>query len=123
MKRWILLALLLSCARQPEPDGVTPPPDLRNAEVTIVITNQHWLDINVFLLRGSHRRRLGTAASLSSKVFSVPWSLIGGSTIRLGADPIGERTGMATEFLSVRPSSIVEWTISSGLRQSSVSVF
>lgn len=123
IRRTLVLMLLFACARPPEPGENALPPDLRNAEITVVIKNQHWLDVNVYLMLGSSRHRLGTAGSLATKVFSVPWYRIGGSTIRLQADPIGDRTSLSTEFLTVRPGSVVEWAIGSGLRQSTVSVY
>jgi hypothetical protein len=122
--RWLMLplVLLLACARQPEPSDNAPSSDLTTAEITVVVKNQHWLDLNVYLIRGTYQKRLGIAGSSSTKVFSVSWSEVGGSAVRLGADPIGDRTGLSTELLAVRPSSVVEWTIGSGLRQSNVSV-
>ena len=122
--RWIAIALILAaCAAPPKTAGDEPSPGLQNAEITVIVTNQHWLDINVYLVRGTHLERLGTAGSQASKVFSISWSRVAGSTIRLAADPIGERTSVSTETLAIRPSSVVEWTIGSGLRQSSVSIY
>lgn len=125
MQRWLVVSLvfLLACARQPEPSDDAPSPDLTTGEITIVVRNQHWLDINVYLIRGTYRKRLGIAGAASTKVFSVSWFEVGGSGIRLGADPIGDRTSLSTELLAVRPSSVVEWSIGSGLRQSNVSVY
>lgn len=117
------LMFVVACARQPEPSDDAPSPDLTTAEITIVVKNQHWLDLNVYLLRGTYHKRLGIAGSSSTKVFSVSWSEVGASAIRLGADPIGDRATLSTELLAVRPSSVVEWTIGSGLRQSNVSVY
>ena len=122
--RWIVITLILvACAAPPEPAGDAPSPGLQNAEITVVVNNQHWLDINVYLVRGTQLERLGTAGSQASKVFSISWSRVAGSTIRLAADPIGDRTSISTDLLAIRPSSVVEWTIGSGLRQSSVSVY
>ena len=61
---------------------------------------------------------------LSDRIISLPWRRVEGSgTIRLGADPIGQLRGVTTEMILVRPSSVVEWTIESGLRASFVSVY
>jgi hypothetical protein len=98
--------------------------DLRNAEVTIMIHNHHWLDLNIYLVRGPVTERLATATGLTTKVISLPWRRVeGAGTIRLGADPIGQNRGVVTETIVVRPSSVVEWTIESGLRGFFVSVF
>lgn len=99
-------------------------PDFRNAEVTIMVRNQHWLDLNIYLVRGTSSERLATAGGLSTKVITLPWRRVGGAgTLRLGADPIGQDRGIVSEMIQVRPSSVVEWTIGSDLRNSYVSVF
>jgi hypothetical protein len=123
--RWAIpLILLVACARQPLPEGDAPPPDIRNAEITIIVKNQHWLDINIYLMRGTLSERLGMASGPSDKVFTVPWTKVGGSgQIRLRADPVGQGRGHLTEFFMVRPGSVVEWTIGSGLRYSNIAVY
>jgi hypothetical protein len=111
-------------AANPADSVSTNSPDLRNAEVTILIRNRHWLDVNIYLIRGRVSERLATAAGLSEKVISLPWRRVeGASIIRLGADPIGQNRGIITETIQVRPSSVVDWTIESGLRGFHVSVF
>jgi hypothetical protein len=129
----LLVAILglTGCAARSAPNGGNAPDsaasagdDLRNAEVTILIRNHHWLDLNIYLIRGSVSEQLGTAGGLSERVISLPWRRVaGGGTIRLGADPIGQSRGVTTETIVVRPSSVVEWTIESGLRGSHVSVY
>lgn len=99
-------------------------PDFRNAEITILVRNRHWLDLNIYLVHGRVTERLATAAGLSDKVISLPWRRVDGAgTIRLGADPIGQNRGVVTEMIQVRRSAVVEWTIESGLRGFHVSVF
>jgi hypothetical protein len=124
IRRAGIALLLVACGRQPQPSPDATPPDVRNAEITVVVKNQHWLDINVYLLRGTASDRLATVTGASEKVVSVPWTRIGGSgQLRLRADPIGQSGELYTEVISVRPGSVVEWTIGSGLRQSNVGVY
>ena len=127
----VLLVGLDSCAlSRSRPESETTDsvpadgPDFRNAEVTIMVRNQHWLDLNIYLVRGTSTERLATAGGLSTKVITLPWQRLGGAgTLRLGADPIGQDRGIVSEMVQVRPSSVVEWTIESDLRNSYVSVF
>ncbi len=124
IRRFAPVLFLLACGRQPSPDTEAPPPDIRNAEITVVVKNQHWLDLNVYIIRGTLSERLGTARGPADQVFSVPWSRVGGSGhIRLRADPVGQGGNLVTDFFTVRPGAVVEWTIGSGLRQSGISVF
>lgn len=129
----LLLAILggSGCLNRPAPGAVNQADsipdresDLRNAEVTILVRNRHWLDVNIYLIRGTVSERLGTAVGLSDRVISLPWRRVeGGGTMRLAADPIGQNRGVITETILVRPSSVVEWTIESGLRGFHVAVF
>lgn len=129
----LLLAILggSGCVNRPAPAAVNAAdsipdrgPDLRNAEVTILVRNRHWLDLNIYLIRGTVSERLGTAGGLSDRVISLPWRRVAaGGTMRLAADPIGQNRGVITETILVRPSSVVEWTIESGLRGFHLSVF
>lgn len=125
----LFLTLVAACARKPA--ATNPSPDsapaaeenLSNAEITVVIDNHNLLDMTVYLIRGNHPERLGTAPSLSTRIFSLPWRRVEGrGEIRLAADPIGQNGTIRTEFLVVRPGSVVQWTIENVLSQSSVSV-
>ncbi len=107
----------------PGPDSVTVQEELTNAEVTIVIVNHNLLDMTIYLIRGGNRERLGIAQGLSTRVFSLPWRRVEGrGEIRLAGDPIGQNNTIRTEYLIVRPGSIVEWAIENVLTQSAVSV-
>jgi hypothetical protein len=124
-----MLLLAAGCAGRragdsaPGPDSTAVGTDLTNAEITIVINNHHLLDMTIYLFRGNHPERLGTAPGLSSKIFSLPWRRVEArGEVRLGADPLGQNGRITTDFLIVRPGSVVEWTIENVLTQSSVSV-
>jgi len=119
----LLLLLAVACRGRPEPSTDAPPPDCRNAEITIRVDNQHWLDINVYIIRTTLPDRIGTVTSQSSRVFVVPWAKVGNGQFRLAGDPVGQNRGLVTESIVVRPSSVVECEITSGMRQSNVAVY
>ncbi|HYN81450.1 MAG TPA: hypothetical protein VES88_08110 [Gemmatimonadaceae bacterium] len=61
-----------------------------SAPTTIRVENQATLDMNIYVIRGSERIRLGTANGLNTSVFTIPRHVIFGATpLRFLADPIG----------------------------------
>src|SRR2546429_1476475 len=60
------------------------------AEVAVSVDNQNFLDMNVFLIRGGQRIRLGTVPGLSSRILMVRPDLIGyGTELQFELHPIG----------------------------------
>jgi hypothetical protein len=123
---WLVpLALILVRCRHKEEDGtVAPEADRPRAPVAVVVQNHHWLDLNIYLIRGNTRQRLGTVSGASDKSFEIPWSRLDGLVgLQLQADPVGALRSITTEMIAVSPGSTVEWVIESGLRQASVVVY
>lgn len=119
----VLLTLILACHRG-DPDRSPAPTDAPKADVTLLVRNHHWLDINVYMLRGNARQRLGTVTGASEKSFNIPWArLVGQTGLRLMADPVGQSGVLVEDVIAVSPGSVVEWTIEGGMRSSSVSVY
>lgn len=121
----VILAILLPAAcHHADPDGPPAPADAPRAEVTLLVRNHHWLDINVYLVRGNIRQRLGTVTGTADKRFSIPWSRLDGQTgLQLIADPVGQTGQLRSDLVAIRPGSDVEWTIENGMRSSTMTVF
>jgi hypothetical protein len=82
------------------------------AEVAVNVENQNFLDMNVFLIRGGQRIRLGMVPGLSSRVLMVRPELIGyGADLRFEVHPIGGRSNPISETITVRPGDVVQLTI------------
>jgi hypothetical protein len=81
---FMLVALAAACgprSRSNRPPVATPPTYVR-------ITNQSWLDMNVYVLRSSQRIRLGTVGANQTQRFTLPQNLVFGATpLRFLADP------------------------------------
>ena len=104
MKRMWLLAIvwcgfgLLSssaCARHhnpaasttPDPSPDSTPPSY--APATLRVTNSHWSDVRIYLVRGAMWTRLGLVTTNSTVDFTIPPDLLSGaSTVTLVADPV-----------------------------------
>ena len=111
VKRFALLALFLAVACGP---GSRRAPGLEEPRTTVRVDNRNFLDMNVYVLRGSQRIRLGTVPGTSTRVLTIPSYLVFGSTsLRFLADPIGSRQQPISDELVVRPGDEVGMIIPS----------
>jgi hypothetical protein len=82
------------------------------AEVAVSVDNQNFLDMNVFLIRGGQRIRLGTVPGLSSRILMVRPELVGyGTELRFELHPIGGRSNPISETITARPGDVIELRI------------
>ncbi len=94
------------------------------ADVPLHITNNHWLDVAVYVIHDGQRTRLGVAGGNSETQLVLPQRLLGmGGHIQLYGDPIGSSERTVTEVLSIQPGQIIEWLLEWGLERSSVGVY
>jgi hypothetical protein len=95
---------------------------LDSAPVSLTVTNQNWLDVDVFVIRGTTRYRLGAVGGNSSATLSIPTSLIVHGQLQLMADPIGSDDVYVTEMITVAPDETVQLTVAPRMRMSSYAV-
>jgi hypothetical protein len=118
----LLVAGVAACSRAPDP-GPAPAPPAANP-IVIRVYNKYWADVNVSVDIGGQRARLGVVTAVASGSFQLPERLlIPGRPFRLIADPIGPTITLSSETVYVRPGQLVEWTLESDLRRSTVTVF
>jgi hypothetical protein len=116
-----LLSLLVATACRTAHSGAGQAPVAALGEVTIDIVNHHWLDVVVYVVHDGRRDRLGTATATTTTEFRLPIRMLGaGRDYRLLGDPIGSRSGVATETLHAEDGEVVTWTLESDLARSTV---
>lgn len=83
------------------------------APTTLLVQNQAFLDMDVFVLvQGQGRRRLGTATGNSNTTMTIPATLLfGPTTLRFIADPIGGQHAEVSTSIQVNPGDQVTMTI------------
>ncbi len=92
----LVLTLALSAC------GANPRPGQQQERTTVRVENQSSLDMNIYVLRGAQRVRLGTATAHLTSRFTIPADLIFGITpLRFLADPIGSSRTPITDEISV----------------------
>jgi hypothetical protein len=103
-----LVLLAVACGRAPK-TGDDPAP---RAETAVQVQNQNYLDMNVYVVRGGQRVRLGTVTGLSTQIFMLRPDMIGpASDVQFEIHPIGGRRNTRSETISVQPGDVIELTI------------
>jgi multidrug efflux pump subunit AcrA (membrane-fusion protein) len=105
----LLLALSVAACGGRRARGPAPPDPPRT---TVRVQNQNFLDMNVYVLNGSQRVRLGTVSGVSTRVFTIPSNLVFGmASLRFMADPVGSSQAPISQEISVRAGDQVQLTI------------
>ena len=108
-----------SCARA-RPGRVDAPRE----PAVVRVDNRAQQDVTVYLVRGTHRLRLGSVTGLSAHAFEIaPNEIDPSQEVYLIADPLAGPRRLASERIVLRPGSIVEWTIEMELRRAVLSVY
>lgn len=78
------------------------------AQTTVKVDNQAYLDMTIYVMRGAERVRLGLASGASTSTFVIPADvMMSATTIRFVADPIGSSRASISEEVNVRPGDQV----------------
>src|SRR5436853_7063842 len=103
----VILAVASTACHRPAAAPLNP-----RAEVAVTVDNQNFLDMDVFIIRGGQRLRLGMVPGISSRILMVRPELIGyGTEVQFEVHPIGGRGTPITETISVRPGAGIRLTI------------
>ena len=111
-----LLAACASCANRVAPGLAAQP-------ISLEVTNENYLDVDVFVVRGTSRYRVGTVGGNGSATLSIPGNVIVHGELQLLADPIGSSEVYVTDRISVAPDQVVQLTVASRVRMSSYAVW
>ncbi|MDB4880054.1 MAG: hypothetical protein JWL60_1500 [Gemmatimonadetes bacterium] len=107
----LVLAATAGCFQQraePDPNIAAEPV----APTRLRVENQAFLDMTIYVYRGSQRIRLGQASGNSVTRMTIPANLIFGSTpLRFQADPIGGQRAPITQEISVSAGDEVVLTL------------
>ena len=118
-------ALLLSGAACATPGTVTQSSTGEVAEdgsVGLVVQNQNYADMDVYVVADGLATRLGTVTGNSKGQFRLSPSFFPTNELRVVATPIGGNGRATTGLLNVAPGQQIDFTIAPVLRQSFGSV-
>lgn len=91
--------------------GRNAPAPQPSASVRVI--NRAFIDVDVFVLNGTLRTRLGTVTASGSGTFRIPPTVVGtGRDLRFLVDPIGsDRQAVTFNSMYVRPGETVTLTV------------
>jgi hypothetical protein len=95
------------------------------SQTTLVVENNNWSDMVIYLTRGASRARLGSVTSMGTAKFRISDAMSGGGygEVRIIADPIGSERTYTSPVINIVPGSQVELTLQNNIQISSFSVF
>jgi hypothetical protein len=91
---------------------------------TLMVQNDNWSDVIIYLMRGSARTRIGHVIAMGKAEFELPAAyIVGISDVTLQAAPVGSNESYISPAIMVFPGSQVALTVGSALRLSNFAVY
>jgi hypothetical protein len=114
-------AVLLACSAPRQ--NMDPGPQPNSDGFSLVLTNHHLLDVNIFLQHDGQADRIAMVNSSTSRTVVLPLYMLGQSgSIRLIAEPIGDDTRYTTDLLTVQPGQSVSLNVENPIPRSNYSI-
>jgi len=96
-------SVLLGCSSNRPTTGIDP-----NAPTTVLVDNQGFADMTIFVIEGGRRIRLGLATGNTQTRFRLPSHLVKTLTpLRFLADPVGSNRTPVSDEITVSPGDEV----------------
>lgn len=92
-------------------------------DLSLTVTNENWLDMAIYVVRGDSRFRIGEAVGNTTARLRIPGSYIVGWTVQLMADPVGSTDTYTTDAIPVAPGEHLQLTVAPRMRMSSYAVW
>jgi hypothetical protein len=109
-----------ACAPMAQARG---PNGIGQEQTALIVENNNWQDMALYLLRSGTKVRIGSVPSFSKARIPLSGALIGAGEIQLLADPIGSNRRFVTEPINVQPGQQVLFRLENNLAVSSYSVW
>jgi len=94
------------------------------SQTKLVVENNNWQDVAVYLLRGTSRARLGTVGSMTKEQFTIPDSyVLGVAEITVQVDPVGSSASYVSPPIQVFPGARVSLSVNNNIRLSNFAVY
>lgn len=89
----------------------------------LIVRNNNWSEIAVYVVRSGVRARLGNVMSMSNGRFNIPQSyVLGANDIQVQVDPVGSNRTFLSSPVQIFPGARVELTIENSMQLSSFAV-
>jgi hypothetical protein len=111
-----IVAIAGGCSHTPQASGDVAPA----TAIGLRVRNDNFLDMDVYAISAGLPTRLGTVTGNSTRNFVLDASMADGQDFRIVATPIGGNGRATTGNIAVSPGQVIDFTIGSTLRNSSV---
>lgn len=97
----------------------------REGQTILVVENNNWSDMVIYVTRGASRTRIGSVTSMRTATFRITDSMAGGGygEVRIIADPIGTDRLYTSPVVNIVPGSQVQLRLHNNIQVSSFSVY
>jgi hypothetical protein len=92
------------------------------ARIAVEVTNNNTLDVDVFVVAGQQRIRLGSVVTGQTQTFELPAQAANAGQVRLAADPVGSRNAYLSDPVSVADGQKIRFVVAPQIAQSTVSI-
>jgi hypothetical protein len=98
--------------------------DARPDRATLVVENNNWADMTLYLVRDGSRMRLGSAPSMSRSQFVITGAMLNGAgEVRIMADPLGGSRAWTSAPILVAPGNQVRFRLENNVSLSTYAVY
>ncbi|HEY2376989.1 MAG TPA: hypothetical protein VGH98_13510 [Gemmatimonadaceae bacterium] len=113
---WLLVSTVSAgCHR----GGFTNAPEGTRGAVGLVVKNQNFYDMDLYVVSEGLATRVGDVTGNSTAQFTLDPSFFPSNELRIVATPVGGNGRATSGALTVAPGQTIEFTIAAVLRQSS----
>ena len=116
----VVATALGACAPAAEQARMGP----AESQTTLVVKNNNWQEVVIYMLRGTTRARLGSVIGMGSARFRIADTMISGTgDVRIMADPIGSERTYTSPAIDVVPGAQVELQVQNLINISTFAVY
>lgn len=121
--RALLISIFVLTAASCSHGRKTQSSQLASGPVSVRVENHNWVNVNVYVLHGGQRTRLGMATGSKTTDMTIPYWIVGQATsIQLQGDAVGSSDRVTTTAVIVRPWMNLEWTLETDLSRSALAI-
>ena len=91
-------------------------------EAAVTVTNHHWADIKVYVVRGGSKFRLGSVTSFTTARRRIPAVVSGAADFRLRVELIGSSVSYTTEIVRLGRGDQIDLVINTYLPLSNLAI-
>jgi hypothetical protein len=116
----LIVCVATSCSRNRRPSDTLD----GDNESTLHVENQHYGDVDIFVIHDGSRTRIGTVTATTEQTFTLNPRVIGTvGTMQLIAHGVGTAGSLSSEQFAIRPGMQISWTLDSRLSRATLAIY